>query len=180
MNARQTAKSSGFTVIEVVIVLAVIGILAALAVPAFISYSRRAKTAEASANLKALFTNAATYYVAERTDETGHRHSACTVAATGATTSPGTPSAQKQAFTPSPSLAALGFTIGDPVYFGYGIPGAIAADCDHRPNTDLYTLAARGDLDGDGVRSTFELSVGSTSDNQLYRSPGFYIHDELE
>jgi hypothetical protein len=43
----------------------------------------------------------------------------------------------------------------------------------------LYTFYAFGDLDGDGVQSTFELAAGSNADNEPYHS-GFYIVNELE
>jgi type IV pilus assembly protein PilA len=52
----------GFTLIELMIVVAIIGILAAIAIPDFIKFQARSKQSEAKTNLKALFTAEKGYF----------------------------------------------------------------------------------------------------------------------
>ncbi len=55
-------KSEGFTLIELMIVVAIIGLLAALAIPNFMKFQARSKQSEAKSNLKSLFTAQKAYY----------------------------------------------------------------------------------------------------------------------
>lgn len=52
----------GFTLIELMIVVAIIGILAAVAIPAFMTYMKKGKSSETSENLNAIFNGAKTYF----------------------------------------------------------------------------------------------------------------------
>ncbi len=52
----------GFTLIELMIVVAIIGILAAIAIPNFSRFQAKSKQSEAKTNLKAVFTSAKAYY----------------------------------------------------------------------------------------------------------------------
>ena len=62
----------GFTLIELMIVVAIIGILAAVAIPAFMKYIRRSKTTEATMNIRKMFDATVSYHAAERADATGN------------------------------------------------------------------------------------------------------------
>ena len=60
-------RTSGFTLVELMIVVAIIGLLAAIAVPAFTRYVRKARTTEAMAHLNKEWTGALTYYESDHT-----------------------------------------------------------------------------------------------------------------
>ncbi len=57
-------KQKGFTLIELMIVVAIIGILAAVAIPAFMDYMKKSKKTEASLQLNKIAKNNKAYYVA--------------------------------------------------------------------------------------------------------------------
>ncbi len=52
----------GFTLIELMIVVAIIGILAAIAIPNFLKFQAKSKQSEAKTNLKAIYTAETGYY----------------------------------------------------------------------------------------------------------------------
>jgi prepilin-type N-terminal cleavage/methylation domain-containing protein len=66
INRLKNAK--GFTLIELMIVVAILGILAVVAVPALQKYMRRAKTAEAKTQLAKIYDAASSYFKSEHAD----------------------------------------------------------------------------------------------------------------
>ena len=55
-------SKKGFTLIELMIVVAIIGILAAIAIPNFLKFQAKSKQSEAKANLGAIFTGEIAYF----------------------------------------------------------------------------------------------------------------------
>jgi type IV pilus assembly protein PilA len=55
-------SKKGFTLIELMIVVAIIGILAAIAIPNFLKFQAKSRTTEARTNLGAIFTGETSFY----------------------------------------------------------------------------------------------------------------------
>jgi type IV pilus assembly protein PilA len=179
-------KKSGFTLIELMIVVAILGILAAIAIPAFVTYVRRSKSSEAVTQIDQMFKLAASYYnPSEKVNlggMTGSQQVHCTVVPdTGSLVAPG-PTKVERTYDPAGGFNAvngLGFG-GGFVYYNYSLD-SVGPNCDQAPSTALlYTLRATGNLDGDAVSATFEQAATSNANNELYRSRGFFVVNETE
>jgi type IV pilus assembly protein PilA len=180
-------KKSGFTLIELMIVVAILGILAAIAIPAFVTYVRRSKSSEAVTQIDQMFKLAASYYnPSEKVNAAGMAATQqvnCTVIADPGdpVNIPGPTKIERTygATTGFNPTTGLGFG-GGFVYYNYSLDSA-APGCGNAASAALlYTLRATGNLDGDAVSATFEQAATSNSNNELYRSRGFFVVNETE
>ena len=170
----------GFTLIELMIVVAIIGILAAVAIPAFLRYIKRSKTSEATQNVGSMYRGAVAYFEAEHTTRGGAVVAKQFPLAVGPTPALGTLAAG-QKVTADPTLwdnaswEALSFAMGDAHYFAYQFASSTATGL-----SSEFTARANGDLDGDTTYSTFERQASVDASSNVKGASGIYINDELE
>ena len=144
-------NNKGFTLIELMIVVAIIGILAAIAIPNFLHFQLKARTAEAKKNLGEIKTCEEIYnaeydrYMSVQID----------------------PRAQelldnkRVAWPTNSDFIELGFEPVGSVYFSYAVT-ALGAD------NEGYSAEAYGDIDDDDVISTWRM----TTDGAIERVTG--------
>jgi len=150
-------NQKGFTLIELMIVVAIIGILAAIAIPNFLQYQLKAKTAEAKTNIGSIKTSQEAFKAEY------DFYATCTANPAVATIGPakqawGVPAAGN-------GWAEIGYSPSGSVYYSYevstggtvstaAIRGIAAGSCGN-----AMSIGAVADLDGDGTNGEFGLRV---------------------
>ncbi len=164
----------GFTLIELMIVVAILAILAVVAVPAFVKFLRRAKTVEAVDQLDKIHKGAVSYYMRGKVAHGTGAPVRCqfpeaqgmTPDITGKKCCGGAADADgDDRCDVDPPIwnakvwSALSFELRDQHYFGYSFVSSGTVE------TAKFTATANADLDCDGEVSTFERYGYGTSGN---------------
>lgn len=164
------------------IVVAILGILAAVAIPAMIRYIRRAKTSEAVDKLAYLYRMASVYAQSERFTRGLSAAGVTAQFPVSAGPTPATVSAGvKRADAPGTwdsdqtwHALSFGFAAGEPHYYSYEFESSGTGA------SAVFTARALGDLDGDGALSTFERAARLSPSLEVQGSLGIYMNRELE
>lgn len=163
----QKLKQRGFTLIELMIVVAIIGILAAVAIPAFMEYMKKSKSSEASLNLNKVGKNEKTKFQSESTFTTSdgaalpaHGANGCCGGKGGAAGTEVTNKCvpQTSAFQADAGWQDMEFSVDEPSQYFYSYKGG----------SDIATAYAIGDLDCDKKESTWTLKLAAISNGSAY------------
>ena len=197
-------KKKGFTLVELMIVVAIIGILAAIAIPNFIKFQARSKQSEPKANLKALFTAQRAYFSEKDTysslvgdigfnPERGNRYEM----RTGCATLTSRTGAQEVATTSdcgfavdvfkgfiAPSALTVANTSATAATAGAGVCTINATGCVTTGNNGAFQGVAAGNVDNDTFLDNWLVSsmslavVASATSEAQSNGPGMPANNE--
>lgn len=164
-------RTTGVGPTELIVALAITGILATITIPSFLRYIHRAKTSEAMASLDRIVVGAKSYFRTEHVDSGWLiRRFPASVGSTPAIPcwlQPDDKCRGSHAGWTNPSWRALRFSMDHDHHYTYEFRSA-GAD-----TSATFTALARGNLDGDDVTSTWKRT--GTVDSQYEVVPDSLI-----
>ena len=196
INRLRNSNKQGFTLIELMIVVAILAILAVVAVPAFIKYMRRAKTTEAIDQLDKIYKASASYYSSPQVKAGTGEKIQCQFPANQGMTPDVTSQnccgksldkdgddrcdVQKAGSWDTDVWSALNFQMNDQHYFGYSYSSNGST-----LSAAAFTATANADLDCDAILSTFERygygdETATRAECSMKGSSAFYKNNETE
>ena len=174
-------RETGFTLIELMIAVAIIGILAGIAVPSFVKYTKKARASETGDHLRKMSEGARIYYLevhrsgSELVQTAESLRFPTTVGLTPAANSclegKDKYAAGDTTVWSHPTWDALHFGLQEPHYYRYSFESTDS------PAT--FTAVAVGDLDCDGILSRHTLYGEARSDG-VFTSADVMKQNELE
>jgi prepilin-type N-terminal cleavage/methylation domain-containing protein len=175
-------RTAGFTLIELMIVVAIIGVLATVAIPSFMKYIRRSKTTEATMNVRHMYDGAVSYYEAEHASASGailakQFPDALTTPTPSLGTccsSTGQKCAPRASYWTNATWQALNFSMDDPHYYSYSFPSSGTG------TRAQFDSTANGDLNCDRVYSTFSRHGSVDSTGNINGGSGIYTKNDVD
>jgi prepilin-type N-terminal cleavage/methylation domain-containing protein len=154
MAVRDHRHHRGFTLIEVMVTTAIVGILASVAIPILTDFQNRAKSAERRYLMQAIFRSVDDLFVRDGRFPTdlgnGNSLLNLTVEQPNGTVSATRTGWRTVIVDPSDQWGNLALSVEGGVYYRYGGLATIQGP------TRLYWIWARGDLDGDGIENRWD------------------------
>jgi len=142
MKMFELRKESGFSLVELMIVVAIIAILAAIAIPAFMQFAMKSKVSEANGNLAAIRTCEESYRAEDDV------YMVCTPNPLGAPNS-----SPRKWDVPAAGFDDIGFEPDGDVRYRYEVTV---------PDPNVFEATATGDLDDDDVDAVWTITKGTS------------------